>query len=80
VEPHQDNMLAITTDGRKIGLDQRMINERLPDANHSKVNTCLENVYKIWSETKEDNLTQAVFCDFSTPGKKKFNVYDDIKW
>ena len=80
VEPWQDNMLAITTDGRKIGLDQRLINERLPDAKHSKVNACLENIHKIWNETKEDKLTQAVFCDFSTPGKKKFNVYDDIKW
>jgi N12 class adenine-specific DNA methylase len=80
VEPWQDNMLAITTDGRKIGLDQRLINARLPDAKNSKVNACLENIYKIWSDTKEDRLTQAVFCDFSTPGKKKFNVYDDIKW
>jgi hypothetical protein len=81
VEPWDDNMLAITTDGRKIGLDQRPINERLPDAKHSKVNTCLENIYKIWSETKDDRLTQAVFCDFSTPAnKRKFNVYSDIKW
>ena len=53
-------MLAITTDGRKIGLDQRLINERLPDVKNSKVNTCLENVYKIWNETKENKLTQAV--------------------
>ncbi|MDR0652087.1 MAG: DEAD/DEAH box helicase family protein [Synergistaceae bacterium] len=81
VEPWEDNMLAITTDGRKIGLDQRLINERLPDAKHSKVNTCLENIYKIWNDTKEDRLTQAVFCDFSTPANKhKFNVYTDIKW
>jgi hypothetical protein len=81
VEPWEDNMLAITTDGRKIGLDQRLINERLPDAKHSKVNTCLENIYKIWNDTREDRLTQAVFCDFSTPAnKRKFNVYSDIKW
>jgi len=85
VMPWDDNMLAIATDGRKIGLDQRIINERLPDAKQSKVNACLENIYKIWSDTKEDRLTQAAFCDFSTPGKssrgnKKFNVYDDIKW
>jgi SNF2 family DNA or RNA helicase len=81
VEPWDDNMLAITTDGRKIGLDQRLINERLPDAKNSKVNACLENVYKIWDDTKEDRLTQAVFCDFSTPANKhKFNVYSDIKW
>jgi N12 class adenine-specific DNA methylase len=63
VDPWDDNMLAITTDGRKIGLDQRLINERLPDAKHSKVNACLENIYKIWNDTKEDRLTQAVFCD-----------------
>jgi N12 class adenine-specific DNA methylase/adenine-specific DNA methylase len=81
VDPRVDNMLAITTDGRKIGLDQRLINERLPDARNSKVNTCLENIYKIWSETKGERLTQAVFCDFSTPANKhKFNVYHDIKW
>jgi TolA-binding protein len=81
VDPRVDNMLAITTDGRKIGLDQRLINERLPDAKNSKVNTCLENIYKIWSETKDERLTQAVFCDFSTPANKhKFNVYHDIKW
>jgi hypothetical protein len=80
VDPWEDNMLAITTDGRKIGLDQRMMNPKLPDAKHSKVNACLENIYKIWDETKNDRLTQAVFCDFSTPNKRKFNVYDDIKW
>jgi SNF2 family DNA or RNA helicase len=81
VDPRVDNMLAITTDGRKIGLDQRLINERLPDAKNSKVNTCAENIFKIWNETKGDRLTQAVFCDFSTPAnKRKFNVYHDIKW
>lgn len=80
VEPREDNMLAITTDGRKIGLDQRLINEHLPDTPNSKVNACMENIHRIWSNTKEERLTQAVFCDFSTPKKEKFNVYDDIKW
>lgn len=83
VEPWEDNMLAITTDGRKIGLDQRLINDKLPDTTNSKVNACMENIYKVWSDTKEERLTQAVFCDFSTPKKgshKKFSVYDDIKW
>ena len=81
VMPWDDNMLAITTDGRKIGLDQRLMNERLPDAKNSKVNACLENIYRIWNDTKEDRLTQAIFCDFSTPAnKRKFNVYSDIKW
>jgi hypothetical protein len=81
LDPRIDNMLAITTDGRKIGLDQRLINERLPDAKNSKVNICMENIYKIWDETKNERLTQAVFCDFSTPAnKRKFNVYHDIKW
>ncbi|MDR0764291.1 MAG: helicase C-terminal domain-containing protein, partial [Synergistaceae bacterium] len=79
VEPYEDNMLKITTDGRKIGLDQRLIDPAYPDEPGSKVNACMENIYKIWDETKNNRLTQAVFCDFSTPGKGKFNVYDDIK-
>jgi SNF2 family DNA or RNA helicase len=79
VEPYEDNMLKITTDGRKIGLDQRLIDPAYPDEPGSKVNACMENIYKIWDETKENKLTQLVFCDFSTPGKGKFNVYDDIK-
>ena len=80
VEPTEDNMLKITSDGRKIGLDQRLINPLLPDEPGSKVNACMENVYKIWNDTKEKRLTQLVFCDFSTPGKDKgFNVYDDLK-
>jgi N12 class adenine-specific DNA methylase len=79
VEPNVDNMLKITSDGRKIGLDQRLIDPFLPDNPQRKVNACMENVYKIWDETKENKLTQLVFCDFSTPGKDKFNVYDDIK-
>ena len=80
VEPTEDNMLKITSDGRKIGLDQRLVNPLLPDEPGSKVNACMENVYKIWNDTKEKRLTQLVFCDFSTPGKDKgFNVYDDLK-
>jgi N12 class adenine-specific DNA methylase len=79
VEPTEDNMLKITSDGRKIGLDQRLIDSLLPDDPGSKVNACMENIYRIWDETKEDRLTQLVFCDFSTPSKDKFNVYDDIK-
>ena len=80
VEPTEDNMLKITSDGRKIGLDQRLINPLLPDEPGSKVNACMENVFKIWNDTKEKRLTQLVFCDFSTPGKDKgFNVYDDLK-
>ena len=79
VDPWEDNMLAITTDGRKIGLDQRLLNPILPDSKESKVNACMENIYKVWEDTKKDSLTQVVFCDFSTPKKQKFNVYDDIK-
>jgi hypothetical protein len=79
VDPHKDNMLKITSDGRKIGLDQRLMDPKLPDDPGSKVNTCMENIYKIWDETKKDKLTQLVFCDFSTPSKDKFNVYDDIR-
>jgi hypothetical protein len=79
VEPTEDNMLKVTSDGRKIGLDQRLIDRMLPDDPGSKVNACMENVYRIWDETKENRLTQILFCDFSTPSKDKFNVYDDIK-
>lgn len=80
VEPTEDNMLKITSDGRKIGLDQRLINPLLPDDPGSKVNACMENVFKIWNDTREERLTQLVFCDFSTPGKdKSFNVYDDLR-
>ena len=80
VEPTEDNMLKITSDGRKIGLDQRLMNPMLPDDSGSKVNACMENVYRIWDETSADKLTQLVFCDFSTPNKDgRFNVYDDIK-
>ena len=67
VDPKDDNMLKITSDGRKIGLDQRLINPMLPDEDGSKVNACMNNVYGIWNDTKADRLTQLVFCDFSTP-------------
>lgn len=80
VDPSIDNMLTVTTDGRKIGLDQRLINPLLPDEDGTKVNVCVDNVYKIWDETKEDKLTQLVFCDFSTPkADGSFNLYDDVK-
>jgi hypothetical protein len=80
VDPRDDNMLRITTDGRKIGLDQRLINPLLPDFAGSKVNACTDKVFQIWDETKSGRLTQLVFCDFSTPNKDgRFNVYDDIK-
>ncbi|MDL2233176.1 hypothetical protein LJC63_06305 [Ruminococcaceae bacterium OttesenSCG-928-L11] len=80
VEPEQDNMLKITSDGRKIGLDQRLMNPMLPDDPASKVNACMENIYNIWEDSAEKRLTQLCFCDFSTPNKDgRFNVYDDIK-
>ena len=80
VDPTQDNMLKITSDGRKIGLDQRLMNPMHPDDPNSKVNLCMENVYNIWEKTTEKRLTQVVFCDFSTPNKDgRFNVYDDIR-
>ena len=80
VDPSVDNMLKITSDGRKIGLDQRLINPLTPDDPDSKLNACVDNVLRIWNETKEDNLTQLIFCDMSTPkGDGSFNVYDDIR-
>ena len=80
VDPSTDNMLCITSDGRKIGLDQRLMNPMLPDEEHSKVNACMQNVLKIWEDTADKRLTQVVFCDFSTPNADgRFNVYDDIK-
>ena len=78
VDPSVDNMLAITNDGRKLGLDQRVVNPLLPDEPGTKVNRCVDNVFKTWEDTKADRLTQLIFCDLSTPGKG-FNVYDDIK-
>ena len=81
VDSSIDNMLKITSDGRKLGLDQRIINPMLPDDENSKVNICVNNIYKIWEEGKDEKLTQLVFCDISTPNKKhsSFNIYDDIK-
>ena len=80
VDASEDNMLKITSDGRKIGLDQRLMNPLLPDDPGSKVNACVENVLRIWAEGKENKLTQLLFCDLSTPKNDgSFNIYDDIK-
>ena len=80
VESNVDNMLKITNDGRKLALDQRLINEMLQDYETNKVSVCSDNIYKIWEENKEQKLTQLVFCDMSTPHNDgTFNVYDDIK-
>ena len=80
VDPSVDNMLKITSDGRKIGLDQRLMNDALPDDPSSKLNACVQNVLKIWDEGKGQKLTQLIFCDMSTPkGDGSFNVYDDIR-
>ena len=80
VNPTVDNMLKITNDGRKCALDQRLLNELLPDAEKSKVNTCVENAYQVWDEGKADRTTQLIFCDLSTPkGDGTFNVYDDVR-
>ena len=80
LDPSIDNMLRITNDGRKCALDQRLINDMLPDDPGSKVNCCVKNVFNVWEETKKDRLTQLVFCDLSTPkADGSFNVYDDIR-
>ena len=80
VDPSVDNMLKITSDGRKIGLDQRLMNSALPDDPSSKLNACVNNVLRVWNDTKEQKLTQLIFCDMSTPkGDGSFNVYDDIR-
>ncbi|RGI85355.1 DNA methylase [Dorea formicigenerans] len=80
VNPTVDNMLKITNDGRKCALDQRLLNELLPDAEKSKVNTCVENAFQVWDEGKADRTTQLIFCDLSTPkGDGTFNVYDDVR-
>ncbi|HCG35190.1 MAG TPA: helicase, partial [Clostridiales bacterium] len=80
VDASVDNMLLITNDGRKLALDQRLMNELLPDSDTGKAVACAENVYEIWERTKEARSTQMVFCDLSTPhGDGKFNVYDDIR-
>ncbi|MBS6150605.1 MAG: DNA methylase [[Ruminococcus] lactaris] len=80
VNPTVDNMLKITNDGRKCALDQRLLNELLPDAEKSKVNTCVENAFQVWDEGKADRTTQLIFSDLSTPkGDGTFNVYDDVR-
>lgn len=85
VDPSEDNMLRITSDGRKLGLDQRLINPMLPDDPGSKVNACVNNVFRIWNEGQDKRLTQLVFCDMSTPKASaqaehpEFSVYDDIR-
>ena len=80
VRPEEDNMLCVTNDGRKIGLDQRLINPLLPDEEGTKVNLCVNNVFKIWKDTSDNRSTQLIFCDYSTPkGDGSFNVYDDIR-
>ena len=80
VDASEDNMLCVTNDGRKIGLDQRLMNPLLPDDPNSKLNACVRNVLRIWEEGKADRLTQLLFCDLSTPKVDgQFNVYDDVK-
>ena len=80
VDASEDNMLCVTNDGRKIGLDVRLMNPMLPDDPNSKLNVCVQNVMKIWEEGKDQKLTQLLFCDLSTPKNDgNFNVYDDIR-
>lgn len=80
VDPSEDNMLCITNDGRKLALDQRLLNPMLPDDPGSKVNALVQETYNLWKENEEKRLTQLIFCDLSTPKKdSEFNVYDDIK-
>ena len=80
VNPTEDNMLLITNEGRKLALDQRLVNEMLPDDDNSKVNACVDEVYRFWYDTKEDKLTQLLFCDLSTPKKDgSFSVYNDVR-
>lgn len=80
VDSRVDNMLKVTSDGRKLALDQRLLNPMLPDYAGSKLNTCVENVYRIWDEGRDQHTTQLVFCDLSTPKNDgEFNVYDDVR-
>ena len=80
VQPYEDNMLKITNDGRKLALDQRLLNDMLPDEENSKAATCVEKAFEIWENTKEQKSAQLIFCDLSTPkGDGTFNVYEDIK-
>ena len=79
VNPKSDNMLKITNDGRKLALDQRLMNEMLPDEPESKVNRCVDNAFKVWEESAPDKGTQLIFCDLSTQkADGTFNVYDDV--
>lgn len=78
-DPKEDNMLKITNDGRKLALDQRLIDPQLPDDPNSKVNACVDRVFEIWERTKANRSTQLIFCDLSTPKAGIFNVYDDIR-
>ena len=79
VAPNEDNMLRITNDGRKLALDQRLMNPLLPDAPDSKANACVERVFTIWEKTKAHRSTQMIFCDLSTPRADGFDVYNDIR-
>ena len=80
VQPYEDNMLKITNDGRKLALDQRLINDMLPDDENLKAATCVNKAFEIWKKTKEQKSTQLIFCDLSTPkGDGTFNVYEDIR-
>lgn len=80
VQPNIDNMLKITNDGRKLALDQRLINDMLPDEENSKATTCVDKAFEIWGQTKEQKSAQLIFCDLSTPkGDGTFNVYEDIR-
>ena len=79
VDPAKDNMLRITNDGRKCALDQRLLNDMLPDAEESKANRCVENAFEIWERTMQDKSAQMIFCDLSTPKAGVFNVYDDVR-
>ena len=79
VAPNEDNMLRITNDGRKLALDQRLMNPLLPDDPDSKANACVERVFTIWERTKAQRSTQMIFCDLSTPRTDGFDVYNDIR-
>ena len=80
VQPYEDNMLKITNDGRKLALDQRLINDMLPDEDNSKATTCVDKAFEIWEQTADKKSTQLIFCDLSTPkGDGTFNVYEDIR-
>ena len=79
VDPATDNMLRVTNDGRKLALDQKLMNPLLPDDDNGKVASCAANVYRIWEESRDKRLTQLVFCDLSTPNSDKFNMYDNLK-